>query len=823
MRAAGRKIRPLIVAAVYLLLAWVLMTLISHSGIYPAGADVMGHLYRGDFLYRAIRAGDLFPSYDPCWYNGIEPFRYHGPVSAYMLALCEAAAGGNVFGGYILYCGVIFAAGAFAFFAIASAKGRPYLGAALGVLWMLQPANLLLVFGEGDLARAFALVWLPVLVFFLEGFLREGRAYRLLAAAGILFLLIFTDHDLAVMAAIALTLYLLFYAAANHGWIRFGQVVLMLLGVFLLSGFWLVPYLTNRGTPADLTEEMAEAFQSGLRSIDPFVRSVEDVYLPYFGLAAFMLIIFGLLCADKKSTPAFGTGLLLFFGTTESAYLVLKMLPGNSHLWMLQYVPLAMCLLLYGLVCWRRLKYKVQIVICTLLLLDCLPSVPLFSGVMDSDPADRRFAAEEAEMLLDTAKRITVQRLALLDLGEMEADGMYLVNAYQVPLQGSFGADITAASTTYNITQLERAYSGGQFKYLFDRTLELGNDSVLLQLKHVAWNSDAIEELDAAAALSGYYLADANERWRLYHRDVDGNFGVVSHFGAIGIGSGAGQISLDFPTVEEVESTNINDYTYEELSKYQTVYLNGFTYSDKYAAEDMLIRLAENGTRIVLLADGIPQDPTTKAREFLGVHSQEVVFSNGYPELETEHFGTINTDLFARGHATWRTVYVTGLYKVYGYTQEDGVQLDFYGTVKNDNIYVLGINLTYHYALTRDPSIEALLYEIFHMEIGAMPERSPVPVQVEYGADTITVRTENADVDITLAAHDSFVLPEGTEVRNRLVHVTNGEALIRLQNPYLWKGLAVSAAGMVVQLLAVLLGGRLDRKWREEQKHAAEG
>lgn len=823
MKEAMKKIWPLFVAVGYGLLAWILMQVISHSGLYPAGADVMTHLYKADLIYHSTAQGDLYPAYDPMWYNGAEALRFWAPLSSYVLALCEWLASGNPFGAYILYSGLVFWLGALSFFFVTAKKGQPVAGMLLGPLWMLLPGNLLLIYGEGNLARAFGLILLPLFLYSLEKYMKEGRRGKLLLAAVMLLLLIFTEHDLAVMASIAFTLYLIVYAKLNHGWIRLAQVILMMLGIFLLTGLWLLPYLCGRQIPTDLAETMSEAFSSAFRSINPFLRKEVDLYLPYFGLAAVLVLIFGLLCSDKKSIPAFSIGLLLFFATTRSAYQVLKIFPGNRYLHMLQYVPVAMCLLLYGIASWKRCKWQVRVTICTLLLLDCIPSFPLFAGDMDSDPAERRFAHEEKEMLLDTAKSITQQRLALLDLGDLESDGSWMVNVYDVPLMGSYGSDIASAATTYNITQLDRAYAGGNFKYLFDRTLELGNDSVLLQLKHVDWNSEAIGELDAAAAISGYHLTDANERYRLYHRDVRGRFGVVSDFGAIGIGSGAGQISLDFPTVEEVTSTNINDYTYEELSQYQTVYLNGFTYSDKYEAEEMLLKLAQNGTRIVLLADGIPQDPTTKAREFLGVHAQEVVFSNGYPELITENYGIINTDLFAAGHAQWRTVYVTGLHKVLGYTSEDGVELPFYGTVRDPNIYVLAINLTYHYALTKDPSLEDLLYEIFCMEIGEMPKRHVVDLDVTYGKDSITIRSGENDVDTTLSVPGSFELSEDAWERNRLLHVDAGNTTIYFGHPYFAGGLAMSLGGVLLLLLTFVLGSKWDRKWRayQEEKERA--
>lgn len=821
MRAVLKKIWPLIVAAVYALLAWILMLMISHSGIYPAGADVMTHLYKADLICRSVAEGDFFPGYDPMWYNGVEALRFWSPLSSYVLALCQWLASGNPFGGYILYNGLVFWMGALVFFFVGCKKGQPAAGIFFGPLWMLLPGNLLMIYGEGNLARAFGLVLLPLLLWILEKYMIEMKKRQLLCAAGFLLLLILADHDLAVITSIGFTLYLIVYAKLNHGWIRLANIVLMMLGVFLFLGIRLLPYLCGRQIPADLAETMSEAFSSAFRSLNPILRQQVDLYLPYFGLAAFLALVFGLLCSDRKSIPAFAVGTLLFFATTRSAYQLLKIFPGNRYLHMLQYVPVAMCLLLYGLVSWKRCRWQVKVTICTLLLLDCIPSFPLICGETFHDPAERRFAAEEKALLLDTAKKLTQQRLAFLDLGDLASDGSWMVNVYDVPLKGSYGSDITCAATTYNITQLDKAYAGGNFKYLFDRTLELGNDSVLLQMKHVDWNKEAVGELDAAAALSGYHLADANERYRLYHRDVRGTFGVVSRFGAIGIGSGAGQIALDFPTVEEVTSTNINDYSYEELSQYQTVYLNGFTYTDKYEAEKMLLKLAQNGTRIVLLADGIPQDPDTKAREFLGVHAQEVVFSNGYPELVTENYGIINTDLFAAGHAHWRTVYVTGLHKVLGYTEEDGVELPFYGTVRDPNIYVLGINLTYHYALTKDRSLEDLLYEIFCMEIGEMPERRIVDLEVDYDKDRITIHSENDDVDTTLSVLQSFLLPEGAWERNRLLHVNAGDTVILFGHPYFYGGLALTLGGVLILLLTFVFGSKWDKKWKEYQEEKA--
>ena len=55
------------------------------------------------------------------------------------------------------------------------------------------------------------------------------------------------------------------------------------------------------------------------------------------------------------------------------------------------------------------------------------------------------------------------------------------------------------------------------------------------------------------------------------------------------------EFSLRFPAVEETDSYNLDDYTFEQLSQYKEIFLDGFTYNDKEAAEELIIRLSEQG------------------------------------------------------------------------------------------------------------------------------------------------------------------------------------------------------------------------------------
>ncbi len=811
-----KHLQTVIWTVVYIILAVVLMAAIVANPAYPLGEDVLNHIYKGGTAYDALKQGIIWPMYDRFWYNGIQPFRYWAPIPAYIFAFLQLLSGGNPLGAYIIWNGLIFFAGAFSFMMIGKKRDRQFLGGFLGLLWFFAPACMKVSYEDGNLQRMFCFVLLPWLLHLTEDYLRTKKlGRRELAAVSILFaVMIMSDPVFALITALTFCVYFFLYSALNHCFRRAGLMFIAYIAAFMMSGLWLVSYFKG-GNNASEIENLEFYFQSGLKSINPILRIISGNHGYYFGLAFLLLIIFGLIASNKKSGAGFGTAGIIFLASTSVAYPLIRLLPGAGKLGMLNYLPLAACLILFSLLTWKTLKKPVVVGVLIVLALDALPSFTLLMG--SGDKADVRLEKQAEETLIKKAQEITRQRLALMDLQSLGADGSFLVSAYDVPLMGSYGSDYRSARTAYNITQLDKSYSGGQFSYLFDRCLELGNDSVIIWMEPVSWDEDAVGEIDAAAARSGYNLVDLNEDYRLYHTDVDGTFGVLSEFSAIGIGSGAGMVSLDFPTVEERESTNINDYTYEELSKYRTIYLNGFTYDDKQAAEELLTVLAENGVRVVILADGIPEDEVSKKREFLGVTAHDVIFSNGYPELETATWGIINTDLFPQGYTTWRTVYVTGLDKTYARTREDGISLDFYGSVKNDNIMVLAINLTYHYALTKDRSVTPILTELFKMEIGQMPLRQTVPLKVEYGKDRIEIDSDYDNVDTTIAMHDMFD-GEGIRSVNRLVHVDKGHTVIYMTQLYGLSGILWCIAGIltILGLIAAVTIAERNRKRRKE-------
>ena len=379
----------------------------------------------------------------------------------------------------------------------------------------------------------------------------------------------------------------------------------------------------------------------------------------------------------------------------------------------------------------------------------------------------------------------------------------------------TFGAGWQSAATAMNISRLNESYENMNYLYMFDRMVELGSDTALVPVSNFTNQTDDLLQLDEAAKRVGYERIDSNEGYYLYHMDTPGSFGVCTTYDAIGIGTSASLISMAFPSVEETSSTNLNDYTYEELSRYHTVYLSGFTYDQKKEAEDMILKLTENGTRVVILADGIPVDTATGIQSFLGTDSHNINFKNGYPELDTID-GVLHPDLFPSGYTDWKTVYINGLDDVWGTATDLDQSLGFYGTKYNENLIFIGFNLTYHYALTKDQQVGVLLAHALDLDANALPERTLVPLDVTYGADRITIVSDMDDVNTTISDHDIFVGNQPIEEKNHLIHVSKGTTVITMSYPYLKEGALIS---LIAAILTVCLWAAT---WKRAQKRKKE-
>ena len=756
------------------------MWLVSTSGTYPGGGDAYAHLARAQALLDSLRAGDPWPLVSPQWYNGAQVMRFWGPLTGYALAALVAVAG-SVLGAYALFCGLVYLVGALGWLYACWREERPLLGLALGALWFLLPANLCALFQEGDLSRALCLAVVPALLGVASRALSHGGrgAYAGVAVASALVVL--ADAGYAVLVGLCLLALVACHGLVRHEWARGLRVLLAALFGCAADAAWLVPFALGGGF-ADVSQAPAQSLAATLAPQGWLAGADAGTYL---GLAAALLVAFGLVCARRQALPALLAAALLVACTARLVQPVVGVLTRVTRSGSLGLVSLAAALLLLALARWRSLRRPILVVALALLAADALPSWQLLYGNHNGASTQERLERDAASTLVDRAREVTVQRLALVDEAGLDAESAYLATSLDgTGVAIAEGSDSRAA-TAKNYEQLDRALEEGRFAYLFDRSVELGCDSVIVRTSLVQdQQANVAARLDGAAGQSGYLLVAESGDYRLYHRDVNGTFGVRSTYRAAAIGTGAGQIALQFPVVEECDSICLNDYTPDELSAYDVLYLDGFTYTDHDAAEGLVRAAAASGTRVVIMADGIPADEHTGETSFLGVSCQPITFHGGFPELST-NLGRLSCTLFPSGHELWQTVYVNGLEDVWGSIDEEGRTLPFMGTTCGGNVVFVGLNLTYFEAVTADPAAAALLAEALDLDPGELPSRELVPIQVSWSARELVVESPEDGVSTTLAWQDVFVPEDGGALshRNNLLLVDAGETRARLVYP----------------------------------------
>ena len=784
----------------YLLVAGLLMLIIYWNGNYPAGSDTMFHVYRGDVIYQSVKAGNWFPLLDPNWYNGAEILRYWAPFPAYCLALCQFLAGGNLFAGYLWFCAIVFFAGACAWLSIGIGRKRLALGAFLGVLWFFMPNNLFALFGEGNLARSLCMIFLPFFVHYLHVYLYEENKRALFKMMLTSLIMVLCHLGYAGMIFLAVLVYLVCYLILYKNGKKVLHVIIGIACSFLWTGVWTVASLQGGITSTDSSQVMKGFFQSAAISLNPFYRREVGMETFYFGLAAFVLAVAGIVLSKRKSVPGFASGVLIFFATTSAMYPIISRLPGSQYLWMLRFISIALVFILFSFLVWDTLRKPLVILMCILLVLDAVPSMEFVYGKRDGRPVEERMSEFAEKTLIAEAKEVTTQRIAFMDKSETESKGAYTVSSYGSKTQASFGAGWQGANTASNIVQLNEALEQGYYLYLFDRCLELGNDTVVIDVSLLQNAENDVEAVELAANKVGYRCVSENKAYRVYHLDTYAGFGMVTSYEAIAIGETTENFSMLFPAIEVGASSNLNDYTYNDLIQYKLVFLDRFTYSYKKEAEELIRRLSRDGVRVVISADGVPVDEKTGIQEFLGVSGYMLQFSNGYPMIVTET-ETIDLDLFRGEHADWKTVYLEGLEDCWAFIEDKGKELAFYGTVENENIVFVGLNLVYHCTLTKDASgIELLSRAMEPVTTQDVPERTLVPVEIAYSGNTIRIETEYDNVNTCIAYHDNFDVKDGREVyeKNNLTYADAGVTEIELYFPYFWPGMAVTAAGIVL-------------------------
>lgn len=810
------KILFFLLPILYVIFSIVMVYFVSQNGRYPSGSDTMYHIHRADLVYQNWVKGNHWVLLDDSWYNGVEILRYWPPLTAYFMAFCEALAGGSTFNGYLVFIGLMAVLFSMMWWSLGFRTKRYMFCGFLGLIWFYMPMNLFLFFETGNLPRAMSMLFIPLFYFHIIMYLHEKKHGDLIHIIILTVLIVFCHLGFAGMLALNLFLFLIVYMLVNRTTKGVLDVIVSVVLGFVCCGLWLIPSLKGGIGNIDSSETMKNFFQNLFTvTLNPVGHFTSYEISTYFGLAVFIIAFIGAFLAEKSASPGFITTFITVLLSTTTAYPLVSKLPLGSYLWMTRFFSIVISLSMVSLLVWRKLNKKVLTVFCIMLVVDTVPYFHSIYGYRNGMQPEVRFDETQQETLLDEAQKITTQRLCVLNEGSYGSIDAYIISDWGKKTKITFGAGWEASVTADNIRFLNRAANEQKLYYLFDRAKELGNDTVLFRNDVILHRTNDFEErMDTAAAASGYVLIDSNEDFRLYHlSDASEHFGFVNKYRAIAIGTAANEIALDFPAFEVGGETDLQKYSYDELSGYDIVFLDGFTYEDRDVVENMVKKLADHGVHIVIAADGTPADPVSHENRFLGFTMNNIEFTGGYPDIKTEDENII-PNLFPADYTDWPTVFVDGLDNVYAWVYDNDVELPFIGTVYNDNISVFGLDLAKYYGLTGDKNVGKLLSRIFEMDNTELPERTLVPLTYERTKSSIKFVSPENNVDTGLSFHDIFHSEQKLYRKNNLLYIDKGTTIIKMKYPYFWSGLFVTILGVVLSILFVI--------YRKQYKDPAE-
>ncbi|MBQ7780629.1 MAG: hypothetical protein IJ405_01210 [Lachnospiraceae bacterium] len=803
-RIKATRVIPYVLAAGAL--ALVFSAFLYFNSIYPdsVDTDTFGHLFKSNYLYHSLKEGTLYPIYTEYWYNGMELFRYWPPLAYYVLSLLQFLTGGDVLTAFYLFAGVVYLLNMAGWFLVGKSEGRLGMAFLAGNLYFFCPDNIRIFMAEGNIPRIFINALLPFAFYCVWECLHYKHWKKLTGLVVVTFLITTSHYMIAAMTGISIFIFCAVYCIINREWKGIVYITIDLGCAYLASGIFLLPGLTGGGLTSQNSEASIATInqwaQEALKSLNPFFRDGEGYIRSfYFGLVIFIIVLLGIVAANKKTGAGFITTLFIFVCTTTSAASVVRMLPMSQVFWMQRFVPMAMCIFFLTFSMWKELKRHVLVLFTLAMMADGVMTFSMLSEVRE-EPVAELVEQDMSRYLLAEAVELTENRMGILDNSTWGAvPSWYLSKGMDDDsVQYSFGWAYQGAETLNNIVSINEAAQGSFFEYVFDRLLELGDDTVLVDKKLIA--EDDMAALKRAAEKIGYTLYEENNRVLLYHFDeAEGTFGVIKQYRNIAIGEHAQVFCYIYPQFGYGESACLDDYSLDELLQYEKIYLSGFTYNDKETAEELLKSVADSGVQIYIDMQHIPENKLTGKSEFLGVYAQYVAFTEKFPVLATDNGSQFKLDFKTAGYDAWNTVYLSGASeKIKQAYYDDITSLTYVAQNDIPNITFLGFNMVYYYHENRLPELLTFLNEVFDEEPGQVCESEVVPIEVVYESDKVTVTSKNDNVITGIAALDCFVASETQEAdtQSNLLVVESGTTVFKVKYTDFKLGMAASVMGI---------------------------
>lgn len=757
----------------------------------PSGGDIWGHLYKSMFMYDNFSEHNYYPLYSPSWYNGIQLYRYWPPLVYYVMTGFLYLTSGDILHSYYLFVGFVVFASGIPFILIGRKVDKTWLGLILAILWSIMPDNIRIFFYEGNMPRIMTSVLIPYIIYFLWLYMRQRKKSALVGLMIFMCLMTFTHLMITAIVGIGSFLFLAFDWYKNHETRRsIEALVAMVIGI-MCAGIWVVPALTggmmSMGDSSSQTQDLLTVhLTTSLNFISRAIGKAEEYY---FGISILLIATLGIFLAKKNRKAGFCFAILVLLGTTPATVSVTKHLPLGEYMWMTRFTALAYGFFLLAFMEWKTLKKKYLWLFISLLMVDSLASVYYLPNY---------YAQVKEDTVGDTKllKEYTTNRASIMDISIYGPYPSWELVTGEDSVNYTFGWAWQGAQTANNIMYLNEALEAEQYYYVFDRSIELGDDAILFMKSYIYHKDDLLE----AAKACGYELVETTDTGYLFTKNTPNQYGVITKYEGISIGSYSASLCMYYPSFIHGDSIYIDDYDIDELSKYKAVFLSGFEYHNQEDAEKLLKDLSDQGTKVVIDSSHLPENGL-KTKTFLGITQNQISFETSLPNLyyngKSMALGEIPSD-----YEKWTTGYVNKADNVLGYVLDNGHEIPFLSyNDDHENIYYLGLNLAFFSVCTDNQYVWDILNDCFGIANDQLPVRELVPINIEMDGNTITIDSEKSGVNTTLAYQDNFVTDQSIESVNNLLVINDKHVVMELEYPNFLKALAVSILGIICAVL----------------------
>lgn len=574
--------------------------------MYPAATDAMGHMTKVVYLSEQLLKGHL-PSWFPFWYNGEAMVQYYGPLSYYLMVPIYWITN-NIMLTFKIFCAATIGIGGLGVWSFCYRKIGRACGLVGIIAFCLQPILLQSAYREGVIEQGLIIAIMPWLLMLILSLVKKPTKGKYVGTILLTTLMILSNamHSFRICLSIMVVLFL--FILIKRIRIRdFFIAVSSIVFSGVLTAFWSlvgVTWLENPGIPYLFPEVFA--YKSA--NLHWFIPGSKAFF--YFSIEVSALCITGIICYIISRLVKRHNENHAYYGLACIALTIITfILSFGQRMPGFKYLPFASSMVageiltltavsaaitgayaIYTLWKITKLRFLIRPIVLGLIAYLGYALNPFSTTYSTLDPNEYGTMKELAE---NTAEAFDKGRYQWLEPQNSAETFISYINNYNISNgwnkegtlhnQVLYNYNIALPIKEYDYILKETAFWNIRYLLLPDEYQELAErleNELGFRRSEDSRNGQSLYISDEPSA---YYLTDSRN--------------------ALVISTGMQGFSVQFPYFVQGKSSDILDYTEEELLKYKLIYIiepdiSTLTRRDKL--EDMVTRLTDSGVTVMI-------------------------------------------------------------------------------------------------------------------------------------------------------------------------------------------------------------------------------